>query len=127
MLTFNNFLAVAIGGLIGSVARWVVSVLLNPTLQAVPLGTLAVNIIGGFIIGATLAWFIANPTASPVIRLFITTGICGGFTTFSAFSAEVVGAFLEGRSAHALATIAANLCGALLATWAGMKAVQGMV
>ncbi|HEY4371947.1 MAG TPA: fluoride efflux transporter CrcB [Burkholderiales bacterium] len=127
MLTFNNFLAVAVGGLIGSVARWVVSVLLNPTIQAVPLGTLAVNIVGGFIIGATLAWFIANPTAPPIVRLFITTGICGGFTTFSAFSAEVVGAFLEGRSAHAFATIAANLCGALLATWAGMKAVQVMV
>lgn len=127
MLTFNNFLVVAIGGLIGSVLRWVVSVLLNPAIQAVPLGTLAVNVIGGFIIGAVLAWFIANPGAPVIVRLFLTTGICGGFTTFSAFTAEVVGAFVEGRSAHALATIGANLFGALLSTWAGMKAVQAMV
>jgi CrcB protein len=126
MLTFNNFLVVAAGGLVGSVLRWWVSVVLNPLLAAVPLGTLTVNIVGGFIIGMALAYFIVRPDTPVAMRLLVTSGFCGGFTTFSAFSAEVVGFMVQGRLAFALATIAANLAGALLATYCGMKVVQGM-
>lgn len=126
MLTFNNLLAVAVGGVIGSVLRWLVSVWLNPVLPAVPLGTLTVNIVGGFIIGMALAYFIARPDTPVAVRLLITSGFCGGFTTFSAFSAEVIGFMVEGRSAYAFATIAANLIGALGATFAGMKTMQGI-
>ncbi len=61
MLTLNNFLVVAIGGLVGSVLRWLMSVWLNPLWPVVPLGTLGVNVIGGFIIGMALAWFIHQP------------------------------------------------------------------
>jgi CrcB protein len=121
MLTLNNFLVVAIGGLVGSVLRWLTSVALNPLWPAVPLGTLAVNIVGGYIIGMALAWFIHQPGAPVELRLLITSGFCGGFTTFSAFSAEVVGFMVEGRTAWALATIGANLVGALVATYLGMK------
>ncbi|MDB5804402.1 MAG: camphor resistance protein CrcB [Betaproteobacteria bacterium] len=126
MLTFNNFLVVALGGLVGSVLRWWVSVALNPLVAAVPLGTLTVNIVGGFIIGMALAYFIAQPATPVALRLLVTSGFCGGFTTFSAFSAEVVGFMVEGRLAFALATIGANLAGALLATFLGMKTVQSL-
>ena len=127
MLTLNNFLVVAIGGLVGSVLRWLMSVAMNPLWPVVPLGTLGVNVIGGFIIGMALAWFIHQPSTSIEVRLLVTSGFCGGFTTFSAFSAEVVGLLVQGRTAWALATIGANLVGALLATYLGMKTVQTVV
>jgi CrcB protein len=123
MLTFNNFLVVAIGGLVGSVLRWLTSVALNPVFPSVPLGTLTVNLVGCFIIGMALAYFIAHPTVATETRLLITSGFCGGFTTFSAFSAEVVGLAIAGRLHWAAATVAANLIGSLLATYIGMRAV----
>jgi CrcB protein len=109
------------------VLRWLTSVALNPLWPAVPLGTLTVNIVGGYIIGMALAWFILQPGTPVATRLLITSGFCGGFTTFSAFSAEVVGLALEGRTAWALATIGANLVGALGATYLGMKTTQLLV
>ena len=126
MLTLNNFLAVAIGGLIGSLLRWLVSVWLNPLWPPVPLGTMAVNVVGSFIIGMALAWFIHEPQTSVSLRLLITSGFCGGFTTLSAFSAEVVGLLLEGRVAWAFATMCVNVIGAFAATYLGMKTVQSV-
>jgi CrcB protein len=127
MLTLNNFLAVAIGGLIGSLLRWLVSVWLNPLWPPVPLGTMAVNVAGSFIIGMALAWFIHEPQTSVSMRLLITSGFCGGFTTLSAFSAEVVGLLLEGRVVWAFTTMCVNVIGAFAATYLGMKTVQSVV
>jgi CrcB protein len=127
MLSMINLLAVAGGGLAGSVLRWLVSIALNPLFPALPLGTLAVNVTGGFGIGIALAWFIHHPSVAPETRLLITSGFFGGYTTFSAFSAEVVGLAVAGRAHWALATVAANVLGALLATWLGMKALEWVV
>lgn len=81
-------LAVFIGGGTGSVARWMLSMKLNPVHQIIPLGTLTANLIGAFIIGAGLAWFNRMTHIDPVWKVLITTGFCGGLTTFSTFSAE---------------------------------------
>ena len=83
-------LAVFIGGGTGSVARWLLSMRFNPLHQAIPLGTLAANLIGAFIIGMGFAWFSRMTNIDPVWKVLITTGFCGGLTTFSTFSAEVV-------------------------------------
>ncbi|MGU9865774.1 fluoride efflux transporter CrcB [Kluyvera ascorbata] len=109
-------LAVFIGGGTGSVARWLLSLRFNPMHHAIPLGTLTANLVGAFIIGAGLAWFNRLPQIDPVWKLLITTGFCGGLTTFSTFSAEVVFLLQEGKLSWALLNVAVNLLGSFAMT-----------
>lgn len=109
-------LAVFIGGGTGSVARWLLSMRFNPMHHAIPVGTLVANLLGAFIIGAGLAWFNRMTHIDPVWKVLITTGFCGGLTTFSTFSAEVVFLFQEGRFTWALTNIAINLLGSFTMT-----------
>lgn len=102
-------LAVFIGGGTGSVARWLLSMRFNPLHQAIPLGTLTANLIGAFIIGIGFAWFSRMTNIDPVWKVLITTGFCGGLTTFSTFSAEVVFLLQEGRFGWALLNVFVNL------------------
>lgn len=113
---FNTLLAVFIGGGVGSVARWLVSMKLNSFSPNIPVGTLVVNLIGAFIIGLTLALFTRIIHIDPVWKLLITTGFCGGLTTFSTFSVEVVYLLQDGKLAWAASTIALNLIGSLAMT-----------
>ncbi|ALR75947.1 fluoride efflux transporter CrcB [[Enterobacter] lignolyticus] len=109
-------LAVFIGGGTGSVLRWVLGMRLNPLHHAIPVGTLTANLLGAFIIGAGLAWFNRITTIDPLWKLVITTGFCGGLTTFSTFSAEVVFLLQEGRLGWALMNVAVNLFGSFAMT-----------
>jgi CrcB protein len=109
-------LAVFIGGGTGSVARWVLSMKLNPAHHAIPMGTLAANLIGAFIIGLGLAWFNRMTNIDPMWKVLLTTGFCGGLTTFSTFSAEVVFLLQEGRAGWALLNVAVNLLGSFAMT-----------
>ena len=109
-------LAVFIGGGTGSVARWLLSLKFNPMHHAIPLGTLTANLIGAFIIGAGLAWFNRLPQIDPVWKLLITTGFCGGLTTFSTFSSEVVFLLQAGKFSWALLNITVNLLGSFAMT-----------
>jgi len=109
-------LAVFIGGGTGSVARWFLSMRFNPMHQAIPLGTLTANLIGAFIIGMGLAWFNRITHIDPMWKLLVTTGFCGGLTTFSTFSAEVVFLLQDGRINWALANIAVNMLGSFAMT-----------
>ncbi|EFC55489.1 protein CrcB [Enterobacter cancerogenus ATCC 35316] len=88
----------------------------NPVHQAIPLGTLAANLIGAFIIGMGLAWFNRMTDIDPMWKVLITTGFCGGLTTFSTFSAETVFLFQEGRIVWALGNIAVNMLGSFAMT-----------
>jgi CrcB protein len=99
--------------------RWQLSAWLNPLHSGVQLGTLAANLIGGYLVGVAVAWFAQHPDISPAWRLFAITGFLGGLTTFSTFSAEVVGMLQDGRMEVALATSTLHLMGSLLATWVG--------
>ncbi|WLI75077.1 fluoride efflux transporter CrcB [Kosakonia sp. H02] len=109
-------LAVFIGGGTGSVARWMLSMKLNPAHQIIPLGTLTANLAGAFIIGMGLAWFNRMTHIDPVWKVLLTTGFCGGLTTFSTFSAEVVFLLQEGRAGWALLNVAVNLLGSFAMT-----------
>ena len=113
---FNVLLAVFIGGGTGSVARWMLSTRLNPMHHALPIGTLTANLLGAFIIGAGLAWFNRMTHIDPMWKLLITTGLCGGLTTFSTFSAEVVFLLQAGKPGWALLNIAVNLLGSFAMT-----------
>lgn len=116
-------IAICIGASLGALSRW--GLALGLGLEGLmPLGTLAANLIGGYLIGVAIASFQLMPGLDPVWRLAIVTGFLGGLTTFSSFSAEVVTMLLEGRLAVALLTATAHLCGSLLLTWMGLRTVQ---
>ncbi|ELY4662450.1 fluoride efflux transporter CrcB [Cronobacter muytjensii] len=109
-------LAVFLGGGTGSVLRWWLGLRLNPVHHAIPLGTLTANLAGAFIIGAGLAWFNRMTHLDPMWKLLITTGLCGGLTTFSTFSAEVVFLLQEGRIGWAGLNVMLNLLGSFMMT-----------
>ncbi|MBS0591089.1 MAG: fluoride efflux transporter CrcB [Proteobacteria bacterium] len=122
-----SLLAVLLGGAIGSALRWALGLALNPVLASLPLGTLAVNLIGGFIIGGAMGVFDHYQTLPPELRLFVITGFCGGLTTFSTFSAETVALLLRAQYAWAFAIVATHVIGSLATTLAGLGLVRLLV
>jgi len=122
----NSVLAICIGACIGALARWQLALWLNPAVlpgTALPLGTLAANLIGGYLVGAAVALFQAMPELDPLWRLALITGFLGALTTFSSFSAEVVAMLGQGRYTLALGTAAVHLLGSLLLTIVGIRSV----
>jgi CrcB protein len=116
-------MAVAVGGVLGCLMRWFLALVLNRYFPTIPPGTLAANLIGCYIIGIAIAVFAANPAIPIEWRLFVTTGFCGGLTTFSTFSAEIVTLMQSGRMAWAMGAIAMHLIGSLLMTFAGIATI----
>ena len=119
-----SFLAVGFGAFAGAIARWLLGLALNPILPALPLGTLAANLVGALVMGMALGAF-AHFEALPVAwRLAITTGFLGGLTTFSTFSGETVTLMLRQQYGWSAAIIAAHLVGSLALTLAGIGLVR---
>jgi len=118
-------LAICIGACVGALARWQLGLWLNPTLTVagtvLPVGTLAANLLGGYLVGICVAVFHAMPQLDPLWRLLLVTGFLGALTTFSSFSAEVVSMLMQQRYALALMTACVHLLGSLLLTVAGIK------
>jgi CrcB protein len=109
---------VGIGAACGAWLRWGLALLLNPIFPTVPLGTVAANLVGGFIIGIVMG--IAEPLhLSVTLRLLVVTGFLGGLTTFSTFSAETMNLMLKGDYGWGLVVIATHLLGSLALTGAG--------
>ena len=112
--------AICVGACLGALARWGLGLWLSPG-GLIPWGTLAANLIGGYLVGVCVAVFQALPALDPVWRLALVTGFLGALTTFSSFSAEVVGMLQQQRYALALGAAAVHLLGSLLLTIAGIK------
>ncbi|HEY3487895.1 MAG TPA: fluoride efflux transporter CrcB [Gammaproteobacteria bacterium] len=121
---FQSIAAISVGASTGAVLRWALSNKLNPLLPGMPLGTLASNLIGGYLIGVAVAHFADHPAIAPEWRLLIMTGFLGGLTTFSAFSAEVILLLQEHKLGWALATMSAHVAGSLLMTMLGIGTVM---
>ena len=115
--------SICAGASIGAVLRWFLAGRLNPMLPGLPPGTLAANLIGGYLVGVAVACFAAMPDLSPHWRLFVITGFLGGLTTFSTFSAEVVERLQQGQPGWALATAFFHLAGSLALTALGIATV----
>ena len=111
--------AICAGASVGALARWGLGLWLNP-LATLPLGTLAANLVGGYLVGLAIAVFAQWPALAPEWRLFVITGFLGGLTTFSTFSAEVVQALQQGRTGWAAVTVVVHVTGSLLLTLAGL-------
>ena len=117
--------AVAAGAAIGALLRWQAGVWLNASWSGFPLGTLLVNCVGGFLIGASLAWFEQWP--SDLLRLLLVTGLLGGLTTFSAFSAESLLLLERGQWLMAAGHTLAHVLGALACTARGVAGTRALI
>ncbi len=117
---WKPILAISFGAALGALLRWQLGARLNSFFPSLPPGTLAANIIGGYIIGFAVAYFAQAPDIAPEWRLLIITGFCGGLTTFSTFSAEVMSLLQAGRLVWAMGAITIHVAGSLAATLAGL-------
>ncbi|MDR5838406.1 fluoride efflux transporter CrcB [Caballeronia sp. LZ034LL] len=120
---YLSIIAVGIGGGLGSLLRWVLGLRLNAVFPNLPLGTFAANVIAGYIIGVAVAVFARFPDIPVEWRLFIITGLMGGLSTFSSFSAEVVAHLQQGRLGWAFTEIALHVGASLLMTALGIATV----
>jgi len=123
-INWGSFAAVGVGAAFGAWLRWGLGHALNAMLPQLPPGTLAANLIGGYLVGLALGWFALNPGISPEIRLLAITGFLGGLTTFSTFSAEAVGLLARQQYGWAAAHIGLHLGGSLLATALGYASLR---
>lgn len=122
----TSILTISLGAAFGSVMRWLLSTRLNSLFPALPLGTLAANLIGGYLIGVAISYFALHVELPPQWRLLVITGFLGGLTTFSTFSAEVVTQLQQGNLLWAFAGIATHVLGSLAMTMLGMATVSAL-
>lgn len=119
-------LAVFLGAGVGGCLRYALGQTLNRWLPQLPLGTLAANLIGGYLVGVAIAFFAWRSDLSPLWRLALISGFLGGLTTFSTYSAEVVNALSRGQAGWALAIAASHLAGSFLLTALGLWTVRSL-
>jgi CrcB protein len=118
-VNFAGFAAVAAGAVLGAWLRWLLGTWLNPATPSLPLGTLAANVGGGYLVGIAVAFFASNAALAPEWRLACITGFLGALTTFSTFSAESVGLLQAEQYLAALIHSGAHLAGSIVATVLG--------
>lgn len=121
-----GFLAVGSGASIGAWLRWWLGLRLNAALPELPLGTLAANLLGGYVIGVALALFERHASLPPEVRLLVITGILGSLTTFSTFSAEVITHLVRAEFGWAIAVLGAHVAGSILLTGLGLLSVRAL-
>ncbi|GAB4043346.1 MAG: fluoride efflux transporter CrcB [Rubrivivax sp.] len=121
-----TLIAISLGAALGALARWGLGLALNGLFPAIPPGTLAANLIGGYLVGLALPLLTAHPEWGPTWRLFVVTGFLGGLTTFSAFSGEVAHLLQQGRLALATGAMALHVGGSLALTLAGFATVAAL-
>ena len=121
-----GLLAVGTGAALGAWLRWALALAWNPLLSWFPLGTLAANVAGGFLVGVAVEAFARLVELPAEWRLFVITGFLGGFTTFSTFSVETVGLIERGLAPAAALLVLAHVAGSLLATLAGIACVRAL-
>jgi len=116
----RSIVAISVGASLGALLRWWLGLALNGLFPTVPPGTLVANVVGGYLVGLAIAFFATYSALAPEWRLLVITGFCGGLTTFSTFSAEIVTLLQQGRATWAFVAAGAHLAGSLLATFAGI-------
>jgi CrcB protein len=120
---WKSVVAICLGASLGALLRWWLGVQLNSYFPTIPPGTLIANLVGGYVIGLGLAFFASHSALAPEWRLLVITGFCGGLTTFSTYSAEIVALLQQGRTLWACGAAAIHLAGSVLMTFAGIGTV----
>lgn len=121
-----SIFAIFFGAGLGALLRAGLNVATATMASTIPLGTLISNLVGGYLVGIAVAFFGNNLSISPEWKLFIVTGFLGGLTTFSSFSAEVVGFMQRGEVTWALGTALLHLVGSLALTFLGILTYQAL-
>lgn len=123
-MNFAAIIAIGVGAALGAWSRWLLGLWFNPLFVQVPLGTLAANLIGGYLIGVAVAVFHIHVDLPPEVRLFCVTGFLGGLTTFSTFSAEVVSLIQRAEYGWALGAAGLHVVGSLVMTGFGIWCIN---
>ena len=126
-MSFSGFIAVGGGAAAGAWLRWWLGILLNPIFPTLLLGTLAANLIGGYLMGLAMGFISHYEAMSPELRLLMTTGFLGGLTTFSSFSAETVTLLARAQYGWVAAIIVLHVAGSVLLTLAGIETVRLLI
>ena len=119
--------SIAVGAALGALLRWRLGVSLNAVFPTIPFGTLAANLLGGFLMGLCMEFFARNAAVPPELRLAATTGFLGGLTTFSTFSGETVSLLLRRDYLWSTVIIGAHLIGSLALTILGVLCVRALL
>lgn len=122
----TGFLAVGAGAALGAWLRWALGLLLDARFASIPPGTLAANLVGGYLAGVAVGVFAHSPALAPEWRLLVMTGFCGGLTTFSTFSVEITTLLQQGRFGTLAAAIALHVGGSLAMTLLGIATVRAL-
>jgi len=125
-VTGYAFASVGIGAALGAWARWILGIAFNPIFPSVPLGTLAANVVGGYLVGVAVEYLASHAGLPQEVRLFVITGFLGGLTTFSTYSAEAVTLLSRGQMSWFLVHLAGHLGGSLLMTVLGIYTVRAL-
>ena len=123
-MSWSGFFAVGLGGALGCWMRWGLSLALNPLFSGILLGTLVANLIGGYLIGAAIEFFVQQDVIPPEWRLFVVVGFLVGLTTFSSFSVEAVELLRSREFGWTLALVGMHLIGSLAMTYLGIMTVK---
>jgi fluoride exporter len=123
-MTFTGFFAVGLGAAFGAWLRWIFGIVLNPLFANMLLGTLAANLLGGYLIGVAVEYFVHHDSIPPEWRLFVIVGFLGGLTTFSSFSSEAVELLADREVLWSFVLMASHLLGSLMMTYLGILTVR---
>lgn len=121
---FYSIVVISLGASCGALLRWFLGLQFNALFPTIPMGTVAANLLGGYLIGLAVGFFNNHPLLSPEYKLLIITGFLGGLTTFSTFSAEVASLIQAGRFNWALATVSLHVIGSIVLTVLGIMTVN---
>jgi CrcB protein len=125
-MTFSGFIAVGLGAALGAWLRWIFGIFLNPLFANILLGTLTANLIGGYLIGIAVEYFMTHAGLPSEWRLFVIVGFLGGLTTFSSFSAEAVELLSDRDFLWSFVLVASHMLGSLAMTWLGILTARSM-
>jgi CrcB protein len=120
----KNFLYIGLAAAIGAWSRWGIGILLNTMHPIFPLGTLTVNLIGGYLMGISMGAFELFSELSPDLKLIINIGFLGGLTTFSAFTAEVFQLLQKNEFVASLTLVVLHVIGSLLMAYLGWLTIS---
>ena len=123
-MTLSGFFAVGLGAALGAWLRWMFGIFLNPLFANILIGTLTANLIGGFLIGVAVEYFVHHDSIPPEWRLFVIVGFLGGLTTFSSFSAEAVELLSDRDFLWSFVLVASHLVGSLAMTYLGILTMR---
>lgn len=125
-MPYTAFLAVGVGAAFGAWIRWGLAAALNTMLPNLLLGTLAANLLGGYLVGIAVEFFSQHAELPVELRLLIITGVLGGMTTFSSFSAEAVGLLSAARYGSMALLISTHVIGSIMMTVLGMLTLRAI-